>query len=165
MIGAWHIDFHVINVCLNLTKTIMFLLLSHDTEAATILRLLGNETIQFNTRGKKSEPGLRKQLNIDVKSTTKFYIFFKYMNIFIYFTNIRRFRFRFLYFKYLQTLILCVTTFYKTAFYYNVFRRRLKSRNIKMFKVSYILHYECVFFPKFNKLSNFFPVMWFVTIL
>ena len=28
--------------------------------AATILRLLGNETIQFNTRGKKSEPGLRK---------------------------------------------------------------------------------------------------------
>ena len=106
------------------------------TKAATILRLLGNETIQFNTRGKKSESGLRKQLNIDVKSTTKFYIFFKYMNIFIYFTNIRRFRFRFLYFKYLQTLILCVTTFYKTAFYYNVFRRRLKSRNIKMFKDS-----------------------------
>ena len=34
--------------------------------AATILRLLGNETIQYNTRGKKSEPGLRKQLNIDV---------------------------------------------------------------------------------------------------
>ena len=25
-------------------------------KAATILRLLGNETIQFNTRGKKSEP-------------------------------------------------------------------------------------------------------------
>ena len=83
----------------------------------------------------------------------------------LYFTNIRRFRFRFLYFKYLQTLILCVTTFYKTAFYYNVFRRRLRSRNIKMFKVSYILHYECVLFPKFNKLSNFFPVVWFVTIL
>ena len=41
--------------------------------AATILRLLGNETIQLNTRGKKSEPGLRKQLKIDVKSTTKFY--------------------------------------------------------------------------------------------
>ena len=118
------------------------------TKAATILRLLGNETIQFNTRGKKSEAGLRKQLNIDVKSTTKFYIFFKYMNIFIYFTNIRRFRFRFLYFKYLQTLILCVTMFYKTAFYYNVFRRGLKPGNIKMFKDSYILHYECVFFPK-----------------
>ena len=41
------------------------------TRAATILRLLGNETIQSNTRGKKSEPGIRKQLNIDVKSTTK----------------------------------------------------------------------------------------------
>ena len=28
------------------------------TRAATILRLLGKETIQFNTRGKKSEPGI-----------------------------------------------------------------------------------------------------------
>ena len=45
------------------------------TRGATILRLLGNETIQFNTRGKKSELGLRKQLNIDVKSTTKFNFF------------------------------------------------------------------------------------------
>ena len=52
------------------------------TKAATILRLLGSETIQLNTRGKKSEPDLRKQLNIDVKSTTKFYFFFKYMNMF-----------------------------------------------------------------------------------
>ena len=86
------------------------------------------------------------------------------MNILIYFTNRRCFRFSILYFKYLQTLILCVTTFYKMAFYYKVFRRHLKSRNIKMFKVSYILHYECVFFPKFYKLSNFFPVVWFVTI-
>ena len=135
------------------------------TRAATILRLLGNETIQFNTRGKKSEPGLRKQLNTDVKSTTKFNFFYKYMNIFIYFTNIRRFRFSILYFKYLQTLILCVTTFYKTAFYYSVFRRRLKSRNKKMVKFSYIVHYKCVFFPKFNKLSNFFPVLRFITIL
>ena len=58
----------------------------------------------------------------------------------------------------MQTLILCVTTFYKMAFYYNVFRRRLKSRNIKMVKVPYILHYKCVFFPKFNKLSKFVPV-------
>ena len=66
-------------------------------KAATILRLLGNETIQFNTRGKKSELGLRK-LSIDVKSTTKFNFFFKYINIFIYFTNIRRFRFSILYF-------------------------------------------------------------------
>ena len=114
--------------------------------------------IQFNTRGKKSDPGLRKQLNTDVKSTTKFNFFFKYMNIFIYFNNIRRFCFSILYFKYLQTLILCVTTFYKTAFYYNVFQRCLKSRNIKMVKVSYILHYKCIFFPKFNKLSKFFPV-------
>ena len=29
-----------------------------------ILQLLGNETIHFNTRGKKSEPDLRKELNI-----------------------------------------------------------------------------------------------------
>ena len=63
------------------------------TKAATILRLLGDETIQFNTRGKKSEPGLRKQLNTDVKSTTKFHFFFKYMNIFIYFSSIRHFHF------------------------------------------------------------------------
>ena len=62
-------------------------------KAATILRLLENETIQFNTRGKKSEPGLRKQLNIDVKSTTKFYFFFKYMNIFTYFTNMFPFQY------------------------------------------------------------------------
>ena len=81
------------------------------SRAATILRLLGNETIQFNTRGKKSEPGLRKQLNIDIKSTTKLFFFVKYMNIFIYFTNIRCFRFNFLYFKHLQTLIVCVTMF------------------------------------------------------
>ena len=70
-----------------------------STKAATILRLLGNETIQLNTRGKKSEPGLRKQLNKDVKSTTKFYLFFKYMNIFIYFTNIRHFQFNIYIFK------------------------------------------------------------------
>ena len=87
------------------------------------------------------------------------------MNIFIYFTIIRRFRFNILYFKHLQTLILCVIMFYKTAFYYNVFRRRLKSRNIKRVKVSYILHYKGVFFPKFNKLSKFFPVVSLVTIL
>ena len=74
-----------------------------------ILRLLGNKTIQFNTRVKKSEPAIQKQLNIDVKSTTKFNFFFKYTTIFIYFTNIRCFRF--LYFKYLQTLIVCVTMF------------------------------------------------------
>ena len=42
-----------------------------DGRAATILQLLGNETIQSDTRGKKSEPVIRKQLNIDVKSTTK----------------------------------------------------------------------------------------------
>ena len=47
-----------------------------------ILRLLGNETIHFNTRGKKSEPDLRKQLNIEVKSTTKFKFFS--LNILIY---------------------------------------------------------------------------------
>ena len=38
--------------------------------------------ILFNTRGKKSEPGLRKELNIEVKSTTKF-MFFS-LNILIY---------------------------------------------------------------------------------
>ena len=45
--------------------------LRHGSRAATILGLLGNETIQFNTRVKKTELDLRKQLNIDVKSTTK----------------------------------------------------------------------------------------------
>ena len=145
------ISFSVDTYCqlhLNFVSVTTVILIRQINRAATILQLLGNEMIQYNTRGKKSEPGLRKQLNIDVKSTTKFYFFFKYMNIFIYFTNIRRFHFSILYFKYLQTLILCVTTFYKTAFYYNVFRRHLKSRNIKMVKVSYILHYKCVFFPK-----------------
>ena len=98
-----------------------------------ILRLLGNETIQFSTRGKKSELDLRKQLSIDVKSTTKFNFFFKYINIFVFYTNIRHFRFSISYY-YLQALLLCVTTFYKTAFYYNIFRRRLNSRNIKRLK-------------------------------
>ena len=64
-------------------------------KAATILRLLVNETNQFNTRDKKSEPGLQKQLNIDVKSTTKLDFSFKYINIFIYFTNKRCFHFIF----------------------------------------------------------------------
>ena len=45
-----------------------------EIRAATILWLLRKETIQYNTRGKKSEPGLRKQLNIDGKSTTKLQI-------------------------------------------------------------------------------------------
>ena len=36
-----------------------------------ILRLLRNEMIQFNTRVKKSELGLQKQLKIDLKTTTK----------------------------------------------------------------------------------------------
>ena len=78
------------------------------------------------------------------------------MNIFIYFTNIRRFRFSILYFKCLQTLILCATTFYKTAFYYNVFQRRLKSRNVKMVKVAYVLHYKCLFLPKSINYQNSF---------
>ena len=74
------------------------------------------------------------------------------MNIFVYFTNIRHFRFRILYFKYLQTLILCETTFYKTAFYYYVFQRCLKSHNIKMVKVSYILSkYDAVYFMGDNQ--------------
>ena len=81
------------------TQFVDFLpLLSLLTRAATILRLLGNETIQFNTRGKESEPGLRIQLNIDIKSTTKLIFFLKYMNIFIYFINIRCFRLNFLIF-------------------------------------------------------------------
>ena len=39
--------------------------------SAPILRLLGNETNQFIARGKKTELSVRKQLNIEVKSTTK----------------------------------------------------------------------------------------------
>ena len=38
--------------------------------------------IQFNTRVKKSEPGLRKQLKIDVKTTTKLEFSLKYLDIF-----------------------------------------------------------------------------------
>ena len=53
----------------------MLVVVHLQSKAATILRLLGNETIQFNTRGKKSEPDLRKQLNVEVKSTTKFNFF------------------------------------------------------------------------------------------
>ena len=62
-------------------------------KAATILRLLGNETNQFNTRSKKSEPAIRKQLNIDIKSTTKLNFFSNYMKIFINVTNIKCLRF------------------------------------------------------------------------
>ena len=83
-----------------------------ETKAAMILRLLGNETIHFNTRVKKSEPAFRKQLKIDVKSTTKLNFFFKYINVFKYFTNRKCFRFSFLYFKHLPTLIVCVTMFF-----------------------------------------------------
>ena len=50
--------------------------------AATILWLLGNETIQFNIRVKNSELGLRKQLKVDVKTTKKFIFSFKYMTMF-----------------------------------------------------------------------------------
>ena len=53
-------------------------------KAAKILWLLGNETIQFNTRVKKSEPAIRKQLKIDVKSTTKLNFFFKNISIYLY---------------------------------------------------------------------------------
>ena len=75
---------YCIFVILGVFQPVYLLTINIPIRAATILRLLGNETIQFNTRGKKSEPGLRKQLNIDVKSTTKFNFFFKYMNIYIY---------------------------------------------------------------------------------
>ena len=61
------------------------------------------------------------------------------MNIFIYFTNIRRFRFSILYFKYLQTLILYVTTFSKTAFYYNVFRNHFIRRDISKYEAVYFM--------------------------
>ena len=56
--------------------------LEAQSRAATILWLLGNETNQFSTRGKKSELGLRKELNIDVKSTTKLDFSYKHINIF-----------------------------------------------------------------------------------
>ena len=56
-----------------------------------ILWLLGNEMIQSNTRVKKSEPGLRNQVKIDVKS-----IYVTYLYIF---TNIRCFRFQYFIFQ------------------------------------------------------------------
>ena len=54
---------------------------------ATILRLLGNETIQFNIRGKKSELGLQKQLNIDVNQLQNFFFLkiYEYIYIFYYY--------------------------------------------------------------------------------
>ena len=73
-----------------------------------ILRLLGNKTIQFNTRVKKCEPGLRNQLKIDIKSTTKSDF---HLNLPIYFSKIRWFRFPFSYFRHLQTLNMYVTMF------------------------------------------------------
>ena len=56
----WH---SVMSTCLNtevMQQWAMFNLVLRwvTARAATILRLLGNETIQYNTRGKKSEPGL-----------------------------------------------------------------------------------------------------------
>ena len=53
--------------------------------AATILRLLGNKMNQFNTRVKKSEPGLRKQLKIDVKTISKLDFSLKYEYIYMFF--------------------------------------------------------------------------------
>ena len=52
--------------------------------------------------------------------------------------------------------------FYHTAASaFNIFRRHLKSRYIKMVTVKFscILHYKCVFIPKFNELSTFFYVV------
>ena len=81
------------------------------TRAVTILRLLGNEMIQCNTRVKKTEPGLRKQLKIDIQSATNFdfslniwiysYILIFAIHIFCYF----------IIFKHLQSLNVCVTMF------------------------------------------------------
>ena len=65
-----------------LLKMLQIMPYKDKIKAATILWLLGNETIHFNTRGKKSEPDLRKQLNIEVKSTTKLEFFS--LNILIY---------------------------------------------------------------------------------
>ena len=44
--------------------------------------------IQFNNRVKKSEPGLQKVLKNKRKMYYKIWFFFKYMNIFIYFSKI-----------------------------------------------------------------------------
>ena len=71
--------FHIQNIIFIFITFIRFpetlSLNNNKTRAATILRLLGNKTFQFSTRGKKSETGLRKQLTTDVKSTTKFIFF------------------------------------------------------------------------------------------
>ena len=76
-----------------------------------ILRLLANKTIQFNIQVKKTEPGLRKQLKIDIKSATKFDFS---LNIWIYsyiFLIPGVSVFNFIIFKHLQTLNVCVTMF------------------------------------------------------
>ena len=78
---------------------------------ATILQVLGNETIHFDTRVKKTKPGLRKQLKIDIKSVTKFY-FSLNIRIYSYIFLIQGvFIFTFIIFKYLQILNVCVMMF------------------------------------------------------
>ena len=79
--------------------------------AATILPLLANKTIQFNTQVKKTEPGLQKQPKIDIKSATKFDFS---LNIWIYSYILLIpgvFVFKFIIFKHLQTLNVCITMF------------------------------------------------------
>ena len=76
--------------------------------SVTVLRLPGNETIQFNTRIKKCKLGLRPEQKIDIKSATKLDVS---INIFIYFSNIRCFCFQTLYFRHLQTLNVCNIVF------------------------------------------------------
>ena len=60
---------------------------------------------------------------------------------------------------------MCVRMFCKMAIQCNMFQRRLKSRNIKMAKVSCILHYKCIIIKRFHELSTFFPVLHILTIL
>ena len=82
--------------CYNITRVALVSLtnkqifLFTQDRAAGILWLLRNEMIQFN---KKSEPSLRTQHRRKIYYKIRF--FFKYVNIFVYLTNIKCFHFSF----------------------------------------------------------------------
>ena len=103
----------------------------------------------------------RRKINYKIN-----FFFLRYMNIFIYFTIIRCFRFNFVIFSaFANVNCLCSIVFIRPNFNVTYFKDASNSRNINMLKVSCVLHYKCVFSPKFNELSRFFPVVFILIIL
>ena len=96
---------------LDFISMVRLLSLVPNTRGAMILRLLGNETIHFVTRVKKTKPGFRKQLKIDIKSVTKFYFSLNIRTYSYSFLIQGVFIFTFIIFKYLQILNVCNDVF------------------------------------------------------